>query len=495
MATWWDKAKKSVKETVNGENALGKALNPAKAIYDDVQWKKAKAKREKAEGEAKVEEAKTKQKSDYERISSKMKDDAGSFKAKRNEQSEKYRTVRDTMTGDYRKNRSAVDDRVRADDKDYLDKFTGEANKNTENVSKNEGNFRGELSALKSRSAGDEDRLRKDYDTEINPRLKSQMDARKQDASSAMSLKEAGDVNNSVHKGVRGLYDERGAGARRQGLADYGMLAALGSQATSNAGGPMTGAQLQNVQAANNRQAGSAYNNALQRSQSLEDEGINRGFDESSRQYDRGVSANMAYDNSVNNYQNAGNSFNSQAQGMRGEQSGYAGGMRDSSATEESARSNNVQAVMGTQRGIQQADTARSYGNNSEDFNQDMTNKTSDYNETQNFNTQDANTQKGFDDADLAQSSGVAQNMRQDGYATMGKVEAGKAADNAQNTAILSTAGSVVGSVYGGPAGGAAGGAAGKAAGDAAGDSNSAYEEVADDNIAQKGVASKMRPA
>jgi hypothetical protein len=176
---------------------------------------------------------------------------------------------------------------------------------------------------------------------------------------------------------------------------------------------------------------------------------------------------------------------------MRGEQSGYAGGMRDSSATEESARSNNVQAVMGTQRGMQQADTARAYGNNSEDFNQNMTNTTSDYNETQNFNTQDANTQKGFDDADLAQSSGVAQNMRQDGYATMGKVEAGKAADNAQNTAILSTAGSVVGSVYGGPAGGAAGGAAGKVAGDSAAEpTNGAY-----DNIAKKGIAQQMRPA
>jgi len=491
MATWWDKAKKAVKETVNGENAIGKALNPVKALYDDVQYKKDKAKREKEEGEAKVAEAKSRQESDYTRISEKMKKDAGDYKTNRNSQSEKYRSTRDARTGDYRKTRSTIDDRARADDKDYLDKFTGEANKNTENVSKNEGNFRKELSDLKSRSAGDEDRLRKDYDTEINPRLKSQMDARKQDASSAMSLKEAGDVNNSVHKGVRSLYDERGAGARRQGLADYGMLAALGAQATGNAGGPMTGSQLQNVQAANNRQAGSAYNNALQRSQSLEDEGINRGFDESSRQYDRGVAANMAYDNSVNNYQNAGNSFNSQAQGMRGEQAGYTGDIRNSSATEESTRNNNVQSVMSTDRGMKQADTSRAYGNNSEDFNQDMTNSTSDYNETQNFNTQDANTQKGFDDADMAQSNGVAQNMRQDGYATLGKVEAGKAADNATNTAVASAAGSVIGGIYGGPAGAAAGGAVGNAAGTAAGGStNPAY-----DDIAKKGVAQHMRPA
>lgn len=491
MATWWDKAKKGVKETVNGDNALGKALNPAKAIYDDVQYKKAKAKREKAEGDTKVEEAKVKQKSDYERISEKMKKDSGEYKNTRNTNSENYRKTRDSMTGDYRKNRSAVDDRVRADDKDYLDKFTGEANKNTENVSKNESNFRGELSALKSRSAGDEDRLRKDYDTEINPRLKSQMDSRKVDAGNAMSLKDAGDVNNSVHKGVRGLYDERGAGARKQGLADYGMLAALGSQATGNAGGPMTGAQLQNIQAANNRQAGSAYNNALMRSQSLEDEGINRGFDESSRQYDRGVSANMAYDNSVQNYQQAGNTFNAQAQGMRGEQAGYTGDMRNSSATEEAARSNNTQAVMGTQRGMQQADTGRAYANNSEDFNQDLTNKTSDYNETQNFNTQDANTEKGYDNSDLAQSNGVAQNMRQDGYATLGKVEAGKAADNAQNTAIGSAVATTAGTIYGGPAGGAAAKVVVEKAGDAAqGGTNPAYDDVAKNG---GGVGSRMR--
>lgn len=475
-------------------DAFKKALNPIKAGYEDVQWKKEKAKENKAEGDAKVAEAKEKQSSDYTRISDKMKKDAGDYKNTRNTNSENYRKNRDSRTGDYRKNRNATDDRARADDKDYLDKFTGEANKNTENVSKNEGNFRKELSDLKSRSTKDEDSLRKDYDTEINPRLKSQMDARKQDAGNAMSLKDAGDVNNSVHKGVRKLYDDRGAGTRRQGLADYGMLAALGSQATGNAGGPMTGSQLQNVQAANNRQAGSAYNNALQRSQSLEDEGINRGFDESSRQYDRGVGANMAYDQSVNNYQNAGNSFTQTAQGMRGEQSGYTGDMRDSSATEESARSNNVQSVMNTDRSMKQADTSRAYGNNSEDFNQDQTNSTSDYNETQNFNTQDANTQKGFDNSDLAQSYGVTQNMRQEGFADLGKVEAGKAADNAQNTAVGTAAMTTVGTIYGGPAGGAAAGAGTKAGMNAAqGGTNPAYATIAnDDNVRSRMTGSKV---
>lgn len=472
-------------------DAFKKALNPIKAGYEDVQWKKEKAKENKAEGDAKVAEAKEKQSSDYTRISDKMKKDAGEYKNTRNTNSENYRKARDSKTGDYRKTRSTIDDRARADDKDYLDKFTGEANKNTENVSKNEGNFRKELSDLKTRSTKDEDRLRKDYDTEINPRLKSQMDARKTDAGNAMSLKDAGDVNNSVHKGVRKLYDDRGSGARRQGLADYGMLAALGSQATGNAGGPMTGAQLQNVQAANNRQAGSAYNNALQRSQSLEDEGINRGFEESGRQYDRGVAANMAYDDSVNNYQNAGNSFNSQAQGMRGEQSGYAGGMRDSSSTEEAARSNNVQSVMNTGRSINQADTSRAYSNNSEDYNQDMTNNTSDYNETQTFNTQDANTQKGFDNSDMAQSNGVTQNMRQEGFADLGKVESGKAADNATNTAIGTAAATTVGTLYGGPAGGAAAGAGAKAAGTAAaGATNPAYDDIAKNGSS---VGSRMR--
>jgi hypothetical protein len=92
---------------------------------------------------------------------------------------------------------------------------------------------------------------------------------------------------------------------------------------------------------------------------------------------------------------------------------------------------------------------------------------------------------------DMAQAYGVAQNMRQDGYAAQGKVEAGKAADNATNTAAISAAGSVVGGIYGGPAGAAAGGAAGNAVGSAAAEpTNSAYDEQA-----KKGIAQHMRPA
>lgn len=144
------------------------------------------------------------------------------------------------------------------------------------------------------------------YSNDIQPRLKSSMEDAQREAGYAMSLKDAGDPNNAVHKAVRGMYDQQAQGVQKQGVADYGVLSALGAQATQNvmgSGGPMTGAQFQLAQANNQRQAGEAYARAQQRMDALKQQGIERGFEESDRQYQRGEGARDRYRQSIGDYE------------------------------------------------------------------------------------------------------------------------------------------------------------------------------------------------
>jgi hypothetical protein len=142
-------------------------------------------------------------------------------------------------------------------------------------------------------------------------------------AGQAMSLGDAGNVNNAQHTQTRNLYNQEGdtqrnnynseganrrsaynaegdtqerayeqkaQGIGRQGLASSGMLAALGGQAMAGQLGgasPMTGGQLSAMQGANMSQAGQAYGRAQQQMQSMR----NQGMDRKMNQRDQGLGA------------------------------------------------------------------------------------------------------------------------------------------------------------------------------------------------------------
>lgn len=244
------------------------------------------------------------------------------------------------------------------------------------------------------------------YSNDIRPRLADIMEDAQMNAESAMTLEEAGDVNNYIHQQVRGLYDIEGEKVRRRGLADTGILQAMGAQATANqmgVGGPMTGSQMQLLSANNQRQASMAYDRAAQEMERLRAQGIDRGFSESAAQYNRGQAAKDRYENSVGNYEGAMDRNIARQRGFRAEGLGY-GGMT---------------------HGLEQGGNLR-----------DM----------------------GF----INQVYGGKQEAINQAIAMANAENAGKAG---MFTGILGGVGTAVGSYFGGPAGGAAGGAAGQSIG------------------------------
>jgi hypothetical protein len=185
------------------------------------------------------------------------------------------------------------------------------------------------------------------YDQNINPAYQALNTRARNNAGMAMSLQDAGNVNNSVHTGVRDLYNKEGQsqsdlyeqkarGVGRQGLADTGVLAALGSQAMAGqmGGQALTGGQLQAMQGANMGRAGQAYGRAQQQMQSLREQGmgrqmdmrtqgVDRGFNESAAQYDRGQQAQGMAASMTGQWDAANKGQDAHMAGLRGEQSGY----------------------------------------------------------------------------------------------------------------------------------------------------------------------------
>lgn len=104
----------------------------------------------------------------------------------------------------------------------------------------------------------------KNYSSLVQPKMKANME-------SAMSLADAQNPDNQVSRGWR-----------KQGIADYGILAGMGSQATQQgmAGSPMTAGQQAAMQGQNMAQAGNAYW-----------QNVNKGADETKWAYDAGQRA------------------------------------------------------------------------------------------------------------------------------------------------------------------------------------------------------------
>lgn len=345
--------------------------------------------------------------------------------------------------------------------------------------------YQGDLDKLRGEIEGSQTDAKNTYSNQIQPRLKNLMESAQKNSSGAMSLQDAMDPNNAVATKTRQLYadqgthqrndyndealrtrdqyNQQGAGIQNQynqqaknegkaGLADVGVLGALGMQNMAGQLGnvPMTGGQLQAMMGANQAQSGAAYAQTQQRMNSLRDQGIqgnisrqNQGLDTATQQ--RGTGLSRAADLNTQGLQQGFNrSDTAYGQGLDA-QDRYKGSIGDfeGAADRQQARDADFRGQRGNNAG-------QSYG-----LQQSMTDATR--------GVGNAKTQR-----DMAiyntHMGGKQANIAGD----ISGINAKQAAGAAQTTGALQAGGTVAGAYFGGPAGAAAGNQAGQAAGNAA---------------------------
>lgn len=165
------------------------------------------------------------------------------------------------------------------------------------------------------------------YSNDIQPRQKGMMEDAQRNSNSAMTLQDAMNPNNKVAQGVRNLYNDEGEAIRKQGLADSGVLAAMGAQATAGQLGGMpvfTGSNLQTLNSQNQRQSGEAYAQAAQRMQALREQGLGKSIDQSNLMYDKGQQAKDRYAGTISDFEGGMDRNLARSQDARMEQQGYA---------------------------------------------------------------------------------------------------------------------------------------------------------------------------
>ena len=178
---------------------------------------------------------------------------------------------------------------------------------------------------LKEAETAGED-ARKVYTNTVQPNLKNILDDSQREAASAMTLEQSMDPNNSVAASFRNFYDQQAQGARQAGMADVGVMQALGAQAFGGqmgAGGPMTGGQMAAMMGQNQSQAGMAMANTQRRVQDLRDQGIAEGWRQTDTAYGRGQDAKDRYRQSVGDVSGAQADYQDLRQGLREERTGY----------------------------------------------------------------------------------------------------------------------------------------------------------------------------
>lgn len=189
--------------------------------------------------------------------------------------------------------------------------------------------YQGQLQKFSDEAANQANNAEVTYKNNIQPRLQDIMSTAQSEAGGAMSLKDAGDPNNSVNKAWRGMYENQAQGVGKQALADVGIMNSLGAQATANQLGGMGGAigtnQLLALQGQNMGQSGQAYARAQQQMQGLREQGLEAGRQESNSQYNRGQGAKDRYAGSVADFAHADASNQDRQTKYRGEREGYAG--------------------------------------------------------------------------------------------------------------------------------------------------------------------------
>ena len=135
------------------------------------------------------------------------------------------------------------------------------------------------------------------YDTQGNANQAQVQQLQKEaqgNASQAMTIQQMENPNNSVATAVQNQYNQQGQAANAQGLADVGVLQAMGSQATGQSmqsGQPMTGGQLAAIQGANQQQASQAMGNTQAYIQNLRTQGLQAGQQQSNFAYNAGQGA------------------------------------------------------------------------------------------------------------------------------------------------------------------------------------------------------------
>jgi hypothetical protein len=317
----------------------------------------------------------------------------------------------------------------------------GEATKNVAGITDNYVGVSQRLSDEARQQATD---ARETYTGTVKPQLLNNLsDARNFQttvAGQAMSLADSMDVNNKVAQGQRQLYGDladkmtgryqqasdqeradleglmgRGAGlfgseiqsTRQRGLADAGVLSALGMQATNLLGGsqPMTGGQMAAIAGQQGAQASEAYASAQRRMRDLEDQrrsyqvsslqtmgdraselrrdslsaegalregGLLAGREESNKAYDRGYLAQTeAMDRTANrlaDLMGGEGDYNRMAADLRGEQSGYGRDIYGARGQQEQFRQNVADRLFGSQAAFEEGKINRGYGNTREDM-------------------------------------------------------------------------------------------------------------------------------
>lgn len=281
--------------------------------------------------------------------------------------------------------------------------------------------YGGKIDAAASKYQGDiEDQAKNSkatYTNTVLPNLKGVMEDAYNNQKGAMTLSQAQDPNNAVASGVRDLYGTQAQGIQNQGLADYGVLAALGGQATAStigsSGAPMTGGQLQAIEGANMGQAGAAFARAQGAANNLKLQGLEAGQNQSNWAYNAGQQAKNAYSASIGNYEQASNRNNALQQGYS-------------------------QDIFGTQMGQANAHMGMDSAMNGLNYNLGM----------------QANNRQ------MAYNNDVYGGQQQ---SLINQINTG----NQQNAAAMQAGGTIIGGIFGGGAGAAAGGQIGAAAGNA----------------------------
>ena len=141
----------------------------------------------------------------------------------------------------------------------------------------------------------------------VVPAQKNIMEMHQQNMAAAPTLQQAMDPNNAIQQGWEQKYNQMGANVGRQGQAAAGVLAGLGAQATAQqfggAGGPMSNAQLQAMQSANQAQSSQAYLQAQARADQLRQQGVDVGRGESKWAYGAGQQAADKYGMATKDFQ------------------------------------------------------------------------------------------------------------------------------------------------------------------------------------------------
>lgn len=151
-----------------------------------------------------------------------------------------------------------------------------------------------EMNRLRDESSRQANDARVVYEGSIRPGMLEQMDRNAANARSAMSLAEYNDPNNSVARATRDIYDQEALKTHARGVADTGILQAMGAQAAARSfgiGGPMSTGQMTSLYAANQNQAGQAFANTQKQMQSLQDQGLAQGFLQADKVYQAGERA------------------------------------------------------------------------------------------------------------------------------------------------------------------------------------------------------------